>query len=314
MKISMIRLFPMQSLALAAMAMVVPSVQAADAVTFVRGGQAVVTSVDVEADVQMRLPPEVRAQALASKQTAGQIAENLFVRRTLGEQAVAAGLDKDPVVAAALQVMRDKVLSDELLNRAAGKAEISDDVALKQARTVYQAKPERFKVGEQVRVRHILIAGVTPESKTKAEELLTQLKAGADFAKLAEEHSSDKGSASRGGDVGLFTKGRMVPEFETAAFSLQKKGDLSGLVQTQFGYHLIQLEERHAPMTRPFDEVKNELLREVKVEASNEARMALVRKAQEKAVPDVKAIEAFAVRNESKVQALPPAGDSATRR
>ncbi|WP_047217727.1 MULTISPECIES: peptidylprolyl isomerase [Delftia] len=314
MKISMIRLFPMQSLALAAMAMVVPSVQAADAVTFVRGGQAVVTSVDVEADVQMRLPPEVRAQALASKQTAGQIAENLFVRRTLGEQAVAAGLDKDPVVAAALQVMRDKVLSDELLNRAAGKAEISDDVALKQARTVYQAKPERFKVGEQLRVRHILIAGVTPESKTKAEELLTQLKAGADFAKLAEEHSSDKGSASRGGDVGLFTKGRMVPEFEAAAFSLQKKGDLSGLVQTQFGYHLIQLEERHAPMTRPFDEVKNELLREVKVEASNEARMALVRKAQEKAVPDVKAIEAFAVRNESKVQALPPAGDSATRR
>lgn len=314
MKISMIRLFPMQSLALAAMAMVVPSVQAADAVTFVRGGQAVVTSVDVEADVQMRLPPEVRAQALASKQTAGQIAENLFVRRTLGEQAVAAGLDKDPVVAAALQVMRDKVLSDELLNRAAGKAEISDDVALKQARTVYQAKPERFKVGEQLRVRHILIAGVTPESKTKAEELLTQLKAGADFAKLAEEHSSDKGSASRGGDVGLFTKGRMVPEFETAAFSLQKKGDLSGLVQTQFGYHLIQLEERHAAMTRPFDEVKNELLREVKVEASNEARMALVRKAQEKAVPDVKAIEAFAVRNESKVQALPPAGDSATRR
>ncbi|BDE74373.1 peptidylprolyl isomerase [Delftia lacustris] len=310
----MIRLFPMQSLALAAMAMVVPSVQAADAVTFVRGGQAVVTSVDVEADVQMRLPPEVRAQALASKQTAGQIAENLFVRRTLGEQAVAAGLDKDPVVAAALQVMRDKVLSDELLNRAAGKAEISDDVALKQARTVYQAKPERFKVGEQLRVRHILIAGVTPESKTKAEELLTQLKAGADFAKLAEEHSSDKGSASRGGDVGLFTKGRMVPEFEAAAFSLQKKGDLSGLVQTQFGYHLIQLEERHAPMTRPFDEVKNELLREVKVEASNEARMALVRKAQEKAVPDVKAIEAFAVRNESKVQALPPAGDSATRR
>jgi peptidyl-prolyl cis-trans isomerase C len=314
MKISMIRLFPMQSLALAAMAMVVPSVQAADAVTFVRGGQAVVTSVDVEADVQMRLPPEVRAQALASKQTAGQIAENLFVRRTLGEQAVAAGLDKDPVVAAALQVMRDKVLSDELLNRAAGKAEISDDVALKQARTVYQAKPERFKVGEQVRVRHILIAGVTPESKTKAEELLTQLKAGADFAKLAEEHSSDKGSASRGGDVGLFTKGRMVPEFETAAFSLQKKGDLSGLVQTQFGYHLIQLEERHAAMTRPFDEVKNELLREVKVEASNEARMALVRKAQEKAVPDVKAIEDFVVRNESKVQALPPAGDSATRR
>lgn len=314
MKISKIRLFPMQSLALAAMAMAAPLAQAADAVTFVRGGQAVVTSIDVEADVQMRLPPEVRAQALASKQTAGQIAENLFVRRTLGEQAVAAGLDKDPVVAAALQVMRDKVLSDELLNRAAGKAEISDDVALKQARTVYQAKPERFKVGEQVRVRHILIAGVTPESKTKAEELLTQLKAGADFAKLAEEHSSDKGSASRGGDVGLFTKGRMVPEFETAAFSLQKKGDLSGLVQTQFGYHLIQLEERHAAMTRPFDEVKNELLREVKVEASNEARMALVRKAQEKAVPDVKAIEDFVVRNESKVQALPPAGDSATRR
>jgi peptidyl-prolyl cis-trans isomerase C len=272
-------------------------VHAADAVTLVHDGQTAVTAVDVEADVQMRLPVEVRSQALASKQTAGQIAQNLFVRRALGKQALTDGLDKDPVVAAALQVARDKVLSDELLNRAASKAGTSEAAMLKQARAIYQAKPERFKVGEQVKARHILISGTTPESRAKAEELLAQARKGADFAKLAEENSSDKGSAARGGDLGFFTQGRMVPEFDKAVFALQKKGDLSDVVQTQFGYHVIQLEERRVPSVRPFDEVKDELLREVRTESANDARMALVNKAQEKMVADDKALDTFVERH-----------------
>lgn len=164
---------------------------------------------------------------------------------------------------------------------------------LKQARSIYQAKSERFKVGEQVKARHILISGTTPESRAKAEELLAQARKGADFAKLAEENSADKGSAARGGDLGFFTQGRMVPEFDKAVFALQKKGDLSDVVQTQFGYHVIQLEERRAPSVRPFDEVKDELLREVRTESANDARMALVRKVQENMVADDKALDAF---------------------
>ncbi|WP_333906202.1 peptidylprolyl isomerase [Delftia acidovorans] len=297
MKLSTIRFSPLQAWAVAALVAAVPVVHAADAVTLVHDGQTAVTAVDVEADVQMRLPVEVRSQALASKQTAGQIAQNLFVRRALGKQALTDGLDKDPVVAAALQVARDKVLSDELLNRAASKAGTSEAAMLKQARAIYQAKPERFKVGEQVKARHILISGTTPESRAKAEELLAQARKGADFAKLAEENSSDKGSAARGGDLGFFTQGRMVPEFDKAVFALQKKGDLSDVVQTQFGYHVIQLEERRVPSVRPFDEVKDELLREVRTESANDARMALVNKAQEKMVADDKALDTFVERH-----------------
>ena len=302
MKLSTIRFSPLQAWAVAALVAAVPVVHAADAVTLVHDGQAAVTAVDVEADVQMRLPVEVRSQALASKQTVGQIAQNLFVRRALGKQALADGLDKDPVVAAALQVARDKVLSDELLNRAASNSAASEAASLKQARAIYQAKPERFKVGEQVKARHILIAGATPESRAKAEELLAQARKGADFAKLAEENSADKGSAARGGDLGFFTQGRMVPEFDKAVFALQKKGDLSEVVQTQFGYHVIQLEERRAPSVRPFDEVKEELLREVRAESANEARMALVRKVQEKMVADDKALDAFVERQAPSAQ------------
>ena len=297
MKLSTIRFSPLQAWAVAALVAAVPVVHAADVVTLVHDGQTAVTAVDVEADVQMRLPVEVRSQALASKQTAGQIAQNLFVRRALGKQALIDGLDKDPVVAAALQVARDKVLSDELLNRAASKAGTSEAAMLKQARAIYQAKPERFKVGEQVKARHILISGTTPESRAKAEELLAQARKGADFAKLAEENSADKGSAARGGDLGFFTQGRMVPEFDKAVFALQKKGDLSDVVQTQFGYHVIQLEERRAPSVRPFDEVKDELLREVRTESANDARMALVNKAQEKMVADDKALDTFVERH-----------------
>ena len=89
----------------------------------------------------------------------------------------------------------------------------------------------------------------------------------------------------------------MVPEFDKAVFALQKKGDLSDVVQTQFGYHVIQLEERRAPSVRPFDEVKDELLREVRTESANDARMALVNKAQEKMVIDDKALDTFVERH-----------------
>ncbi|WP_278534831.1 peptidylprolyl isomerase [Delftia acidovorans] len=307
MKLSTIRFSPAQCWALAVLVAGMPLAHAADAATtFAHGGQVAVTSLDVEADVQGRLPTEVRKQALSSKQTVGQIAENLYVRRTLGEQAAAQELDKDPKVAAALRVARDKVLSDELMNRAVQKSELSADALLKQARTVYTAKPERFQAPEQVQARHILIAGTTPEAKAQAEAILAQLKGGADFAKLAQEHSADKGSAARGGDLGLFAKGRMVPEFEAAAFALQKKGDLSSVVQTQFGYHVIQLEEKRPAGLRPFDEVKDELVREVRAGAADEARMALVRKAQEKIVVDSQAVEAFAASQSPAAQAAEP--------
>jgi len=97
----------------------------------------------------------------------------------------------------------------------------------------------------------------TKGSKAKAEEVLAKLRAGGDFAALAKEHSGDPSNKDRGGDLGWFGRGMMVKPFEDAAFAL-KPGELSGIVETQFGYHIIKLEERRmqdSPNGQPVEQV-----------------------------------------------------------
>lgn len=266
----------------------------AAATPLAQGGGIAVTTADIEADAHMRMPPEMQSMVLSNAKTVGQIASNMYVRRALAQQAAKLGLDKDAQIADQLQLARDKVMSDAMLARIDAQHAPSDKAALDQARSVYQAKPERFQVGEQVQARHILIAGTTPESKAQAEKLLAELKGGADFAKLAQEHSADKGSAAKGGELGLFGKGRMVPEFEQAAFALKNKGDLSDLVKTQFGYHIIQLEAHKPAHTRAFDEVKDELVKEVRANITQDARVAEAQKIAGSMKLDEKAVDAFA--------------------
>jgi peptidyl-prolyl cis-trans isomerase D len=129
----------------------------------------------------------------------------------------------------------------------------------------YEQNKETLKSRDAVRAAHILIP-VAPDAapqvaaaaKAKADALVVQLRAGADFAKLAAENSEDPGSKTRGGDVGFFERGRMVPEFETAAFSL-KIGEISEPVKTQFGYHILRVSEKRPEGYRPFEEVRGEL-------------------------------------------------------
>lgn len=299
------RFLPLRGLTLTALLACAAAVHAADATPLTQGGKFAITSADLEADALMRMPPEMRPRVLSNKQSVGQVAMNMYVRRALGQQALQQGLDKDPQVAAMLQLARDKVLSDVMLERIDRQNAPSDAAALQQARAIYTAKPERFKAGEQVQVRHILIAGTTPESRARAEKLLEELKAGADFAKLAQENSADKGSAANGGELGLFGRGRMVPPFEEAAFELKNKGDLSGVVETQFGYHILQLEAHKPAYQRPFDEVKDELVKEVRASVTQDARVAAAQKLQQGVEPNTKAIDAFTERH---AKELPPAG------
>ncbi len=121
------------------------------------------------------------------------------------------------------------------------------------------------KYSELVRARHILIRSsktdsmkTQSEAKKKAEMVLKKLKEGSDFTELAREYSDDPGSRERGGDLGYFAKGDMVPEFEKAAFSLNV-GEISGIVQTEFGFHIIKLEEKKAARKISYEELKNDL-------------------------------------------------------
>jgi peptidyl-prolyl cis-trans isomerase C len=236
-------------------------------------GGAAITASDVREDM-LRLPPQ--AQLHAHPLDVVQIAQNLVVRRELARQAEAEGLERDPKVAAALRAARERILSEAMLARA--EAAPPDRQTLERlARNQYDATPEKFDTPEQVRVRHILISAKACEPEQRARELLAKARQpGADFAALAKANSDDPGSAARGGDLGFFAKGKMAPAFEVAAFALQQPGDLSDVVKTEFGYHVIRLEERKPAGRRPFDAVRDELVKSVSEAEARNRRQQVV--------------------------------------
>lgn len=136
-----------------------------------------------------------------------------------------------------------------------------------QLREAYEKNRDRYVAEERRQARHILLTVDKPADdaavKAKAEDLLKQIQGGADFAKLALANSKDPGSAARGGDLGMATRATYVKEFADALFAL-KPGELSAPVKTQFGYHLIKLEAVEAGSMRSFDDVRFELVQQLK--------------------------------------------------
>lgn len=125
----------------------------------------------------------------------------------------------------------------------------------------YNANIEQYSTPEQIRASHILLKTEGKDDaavKARAEELLKQARAGADFADLAKKNSEDEGSATNGGDLDYFRRGRMVPEFEQVAFSLEP-GQISDPTKTSFGYHIIKLVDKKPGTTRPLAEVRQQI-------------------------------------------------------
>ena len=125
----------------------------------------------------------------------------------------------------------------------------------------YNDNIEQYQTPEQVRARHILLntAGKDEAAVRKqAEAILAQVKGGADFGALAQKVSEDEGSKVNGGDLGFFGRGRMVPEFETAAFMMEP-GQISDLVKSQFGFHIIKVEEKRPASTQTLDQVRPQI-------------------------------------------------------
>jgi peptidyl-prolyl cis-trans isomerase C len=153
--------------------------------------------------------------------------------------------------------------------KSAGKVNVTQQ----EAESYYKENEEKFKVPEQVKASHILInteptdpngdpAEAKAEARAQAEKLLEQLKNGADFATLASQYSVCP-SARKGGDLGYFPKGRMVAEFEKAAFGLDI-GEVSEIVETQFGFHIIKVADRKEADVISFEEAKDDIIANLK--------------------------------------------------
>lgn len=138
---------------------------------------------------------------------------------------------------------------------------VIDDEVL---RDMYQQEQDRQQQAEQRLARHILVAikGDEAAARKKAEDLLARVRAGEDFAALAREHSDDAGSASAGGDLGWVQRGQLVGPFEDALFALQSKGAVSDIIKTEFGFHIIRLEDVRVQQSEPFEAVRERLAAE----------------------------------------------------
>lgn len=134
-------------------------------------------------------------------------------------------------------------------------------IPVTEAQRYYNNNINLYQTPEQIRASHILLnlAGKDDAAvRTQAEAVLQQAKSGADFAELAKKFSEDPGSRDTGGDLDYFGRGRMVPEFETAAFALEP-GQISDLVRTQYGFHIIRLADKKAAVIRTFEEVRAQI-------------------------------------------------------
>lgn len=163
------------------------------------------------------------------------------------------------------------------------------------ARKLYDDQVKLLKPEEEAQARHILV-----DNEDLAKQIKEKLTNGGDFAALAKEHSKDPGSKDNGGDLGYFTKGQMVPQFEEAVFTMNK-GDVSQPIKTQFGWHVIKLEDKRTKAPPAFEVVKDRILQSMLLQKASQTAVDLRSKAKieyvdpsiKKAVDDrVKAMEA----------------------
>jgi len=160
--------------------------------------------------------------------------------------------------------IRENLPVQKVQEKVTGNAEPSDEEIQK----YYEKNKEaQFTTPEQRCARHILF---NKDQKQKAEDVEKQLEDGADFAKLAKENSQDPGSAEKGGDLGCLGKGETVPEFEKATFEAEQ-GEIVGPVETEFGYHIIEVTDAKPEQTRPLSEVESQIRSQLSTEEQSEA-------------------------------------------
>jgi peptidyl-prolyl cis-trans isomerase C len=188
--------------------------------------------------------------------------DELIKKELLYQEAMKKGLDKDPDFQRKVEDFKKITLISQLLEK---EIELKTQVTDQDIKNYYEKNKEDFANISQIRASHILV-----KTKEEAEKILEKLRKGEDFAKIARDNSIDTGSAKNGGDLGFFSPGQMVPEFERAAARL-KVGELSEPVKTKFGYHIIKVTDKKIGQPFDFEKVKNLIYQRLTAEKQKEA-------------------------------------------
>lgn len=282
----------MVRIAVTGLAMVLSSLAMSQPLMMAPGAE--VTPDDVKA-VAQRMQEQSRLVTLSKEGNVHRLSEEILLRRLLALQAEKAGVEKDAVVQAQLRQARERVLSDARLAEIEARANPGAEVLRRYASETYRADPSKYQTPEQWRARHILIVpGQGGNARERVQLVQAELRRGVAFDTLAKQHSDDKGSAPLGGDLGWFGKGAMVKEFQAALEGLQSNGDVSDVVETQFGLHLIRLEGHRKAGQRTFEEVSDEIEKGVLSKLQSEARQAVVKTTLQGATTDAAAIQTMA--------------------
>ncbi|WP_390402806.1 peptidylprolyl isomerase [Gilvimarinus japonicus] len=236
-----------------------------------------ITAADLEHYVQERLHNGLTLERFAEPGAIPRLLENLMMIRLLADRADSEGVNWSKQQQWELDLQRDRLMYDALVaSRVADVVGRTDWQAL--AKETYVAESDRFQAPERVDASHILIRinkdRDEAEAKALAEVVEAKLAAGESFAALAREYSED-GSSESGGHLGVFNREKMVPEFSQAAFALRVPGEVSGLVRTNFGYHLIKLNKHIPAGKKPFDEVREQLVAKLQASVEVDVRKQL---------------------------------------
>ena len=204
-----------------------------------------------------KLPSYYRGMAEKNRKT---LFDDMIVESLFLEDALRKGINRDKEVRDILEEARKKIIIAKFV-----KTEVDDKIKISEDETkkYYDAHKDEFKKPEMWRASHILVA-----NEGEAKDILTALSAGKNFQDMAKERSIDA-TASRGGDVGYFRKGQVVPEFENACLAL-KVGQTSQIIRTQFGYHIIRLTDKKPESVQSFEEARPVIENELKLKARNE--------------------------------------------
>jgi peptidyl-prolyl cis-trans isomerase C len=188
--------------------------------------------------------------------------DNMIVKRLILREAKKEKIDSDKDFLEKLDEIRDQLLMETLLKK---KLSMDGKLSDEDLKKYYDAHKEEFKKDGEINTRHILV-----KTEEEAKQIQAKIQKGEDFSDLAKKYSIDPNAKATGGDIGFHPKGTLLPEYEAAAFKLKKTGQISGIVKTQFGYHIIRLEGTKPPTYVAFEEVKDFIKQKIGQEKQKE--------------------------------------------